>query len=215
MALYTVTQLADRLGISKGNVSKAKARGNIVMDGKHIDDTHPVNIAFIKRNERGKTGKPRELVKKFNEIPDVDITGSATVKSKPITLDTNNIHDQKIIADIENKKLEASLKRQKLEKFAGDFISVESANKTIMILSEAINSSWEQDCRSFLTDIGKMLGLSREQICELDKKLIGVSNSSRKKAVETAKRNVKEAQKELMTKKGRGEWEREPKVDGN
>jgi hypothetical protein len=215
MALYTVTQLAELLGISKGNVSKAKSRGNIIFDGKLIDDTHPVNVAFIKRNQRGKTGKPRELFKKPPEIPDVEITGNATVPPKHITLDARDIHDQKIIADIDNKKLEASLKRQKLEKFAGENISVEAATKTINILSEAINSSWEQELSSFLIEFGKTMGLSREQICELESKKITVSNSARLNAIKEAKKNIEIAQKESMNKKGRGEWDRGEKKDGD
>ena len=116
MALHTQAEFCKMLGISKDYLKSYKRRGKVVLkDGKYIDDTHPINLAFMQSR---KPKKNTNLEKPDTEIKvlaprEVVLSENGSQKSGEGSRDVRNLTYEKLVKE---EKAEKILKTRDEEK---------------------------------------------------------------------------------------------------
>jgi len=198
MAFLTKQEFSERCGIQTKDLAVYIGRKKIKVKNDLIDTTISPNSAFLMKYSA------KKAVKQSKSAPEE--RGKA-IQTK-VELDDSEFAE----LTLEKLKLQVEAERhknQKLEqlnnKVAGNFIPVPQVEILIMHLSEAINLAWENEFEDSLNQIAIRHQLSREEITQLKKEKVRVSNASRERAIKEAKKSIRVLQAETSDKRGVGE----------
>lgn len=215
MALLTRREFGDKCNLPTNTLAIYVTRKKVVVGANDlIDTTDPINEKFI--NKRGlllqKKGKLKINQDQSEQITAPNSTNSVQKDSKKPQNQGNSgltwfqeAEKEKALLEIEKKKREIKKLDLGNEKTIGNFIKVEQVKLLILQLSDANNLAWENEYENFIIQCANVLALSREQVMELKKLKIQVSNNARERAITIATTNLRRLQKESIEKRGVGE----------
>lgn len=225
MALHTQAEFCKMLGITKDYLKPYKKRGKVVLtDGKYIDDVNPINKAFIQSRKQRKTevsdvniGLP---VKETVKVEVQKVVGTIIRQENDDEIDEKsdsqaptdlkNLTYDKLVSEEKVEKIlktreEREVTKLKKEKMLGESLPIEPIKQVVLLLSEAIFKSVEEEFESYVIMFGAQQGLTREETSKMRKDAMDRINTARVKAVEDAKKAVRKIRIDFSAKKGRGE----------
>ena len=200
MALLSKSELSEKFSLPTNQlavmIKRALTGKKIMMDGERIDDSNPLNKAWIdkyasKAQAKGKV-KP-------------DTSAAASPEAEPeineyAVLETEKLKQQVEKLRNENRKLKLSN-----EKTVGVFVQVDHVTLLMVQLSEAGHLAWENEFESVMVDLGGRFGLSREEITTIKAEKVKLSNLARERTLKEAKKMLRRLQNEASDKRGVGE----------
>lgn len=201
MALLSRLELAEKFNVPTNQlavmISRASKGKKILMDGDYVNDTNPMNKAWIDKYQQkaiAKGGKKTERREKETGSDESEENNSYALLEK-----------EKLKEQVEKLKNENRKLKLNNEKTVGNFIPVDHANVLILQLSEAIHLSWESELHDVLSKLSSRFQLTRDEITEIKKEKTSASNSARQRSIKEAKKLLRKLQNDTSDKRGVGE----------
>lgn len=198
MAIVSLQEFADSLGMPYDTAKKNAQRGNIVRgtDGK-IDTENPVNKVFFDKKKALISTKP---VKEQSEKPTKKtverVTGQTESQKQYLDLDLRTR-----IATAEAKEHESALKRMQLEKMAGNLLPVDLVENVLVINLQTIFKTFEGE----LENIASLFVTDRKELTEVMTKQKELLAKVIEKAKSDAMHEIDNAIDEYKEVRSRGE----------
>lgn len=201
MALLSKSELSERFMLPTKQLAVMIKRGidnkKIMMDGDRIDDSNPLNKAWINKYTQ------KAIAKNGGQAPEKPKTqNSAGEESENEYANLELIKLKEQVRELQNKNKKLELGN---EKVVGNFIQVEQVKQVIIHLSEAIHLAWENEIQERDNRLAARYQLSREQIAEIRADRNGTVNMSKQRAIKEAKRMLRLFQDQTSDKRGVGE----------
>jgi hypothetical protein len=205
MAIVSLTEFAEMIGMSYDTAKKNAQRGKIIKgtDGK-IDTDNAVNRLFLDKKKAQNINKPNPVVAQ-NDV---------SKTKKPVERPTGLTAQQKQYADIdlrtkiaaaETKEREAELKRLQLEKLAGNLLPVDQVEKIIVVNVQAILKNFRSERDNMALVMVERFGGSRKDLVEITTALDKIMDVVISKAEKDANYELDIAVSQYQEVRSRGE----------
>jgi hypothetical protein len=205
MAIVSLTEFAEMIGMSYDTAKKNAQRGKIIKgtDGK-IDTDNAVNRLFLDKKKAQNINKPNPVVAQ----------NDASKTRKPVERPTGQTAQQKQYADIdlrtkiaaaETKEREAELKRLQLEKLAGNLLPVDQVEKIIVVNVQAILKNFRSERDNMALVMVERFGGSRKDLVEITTALDKIMDVVISKAEKDANYELDIAVSQYQEVRSRGE----------
>jgi hypothetical protein len=205
MAIVSLTEFAEMIGMSYDTAKKNAQRGKIIKgtDGK-IDTDNAVNRLFLDKKKAQNINKPNTVVAQ-NDV---------SKTRKPVERPTGLTAQQKQYADIdlrtkiaaaETKEREAELKRLQLEKLAGNLLPVDQVEKIIVVNVQAILKNFRSERDNMALVMVERFGGSRKDLVEITTALDKIMDVVISKAEKDANYELDIAVSQYQEVRSRGE----------
>ena len=205
MAIVSLTEFAEMIGMSYDTAKKNAQRGKIIKgtDGK-IDTDNAVNRLFLDKKKAQNINKPNPVVAQ-NDV---------SKTKKPVERPTGLTAQQKQYADIdlrtkiaaaETKEREAELKRLQLEKLAGNLLPVDQVEKIIVVNVQAILKNFRSERDNLALVMVERFGGSRKDLVEITTELDKIKEEVMSKAEKDANYELVIAVSQYQEVRSRGE----------
>ena len=205
MAIVSLTEFAEMIGMSYDTVKKNAQRGKIIKgtDGK-IDTDNAVNRLFLDKKKAQNINKPNPVVAQ-NDV---------SKTKKPVERPTGLTAQQKQYADIdlrtkiaaaETKEREAELKRLQLEKLAGNLLPVDQVEKIIVVNVQAILKNFRSERDNMALVMVERFGGNRKDLVEITTALDKIMDVVISKAEKDANYELDIAVSQYQEVRSRGE----------
>lgn len=205
MAIVSLQEFADSLGMPYDTAKKNAQRGNIVKgtDGK-IDTENAVNKLFYEKKKSQISSKPPKETKEKPE----------SKQRKPVEKPTGLTATQQQYADIdlrtkiataEAKERESELKRIQLEKMAGNLLPVDIVEKIVVINIQAILKGFRTERENMTSILIERFGGNRRDLVEINSMLDKAMDVVISKAEKEANFELEQAISVYQEVRSRGE----------
>lgn len=205
MAIVSLTEFAEMIGMSYDTAKKNAQRGKIIKgtNGK-IDTDNAVNRLFLDKKKAQNINKPNTVVAQ-NDV---------SKTRKPVERPTGLTAQQKQYADIdlrtriaaaETKEREAELKRLQLEKLAGNLLPVDQVEKIIVVNVQAILKNFRSERDNMALVMVERFGGSRKDLVEITTALDKIMDVVISKAEKDANYELDIAVSQYQEVRSRGE----------
>ncbi len=205
MAIVSLTEFAEMIGMSYDTAKKNAQRGKIIKgtDGK-IDTDNAVNRLFLDKKKAQNINKPNPVVAQ-NDV---------SKTKKPVERPTGLTAQQKQYADIdlrtkiaaaETKEREAELKRLQLEKLAGNLLPVDQVEKIIVVNVQAILKNFRSERDNMALVMVERFGGNRKDLVEITTALDKIMDVVISKAEKDANYELDIAVSQYQEVRSRGE----------
>jgi hypothetical protein len=205
MAIVSLTEFAEMIGMSYDTAKKNAQRGKIIKgtNGK-IDTDNAVNRLFLDKKKAQNINKPNPVVAQ-NDVSKV---------RKPVERPTGLTAQQKQYADIdlrtriaaaETKEREAELKRLQLEKLAGNLLPVDQVEKIIVVNVQAILKNFRSERDNMALVMVERFGGNRKDLVEITTALDKIMDVVISKAEKDANYELDIAVSQYQEVRSRGE----------
>lgn len=203
MAIYTKKEFAARYGIDEKNLYPYFNRtGNVRLvltkDGM-INDQDPINRPFVSKRKVVSEAQEERITKKNKKVVTAG-EEEPRLKKSELTL-----FDQKTKKQIEELEKKIQLYETKIAKANEESIPREHASFLIKNYALGIKNVWVATLRQFMMQKSISLGMTKEEIIELERYITDIVNSAVRSGAEEANKNIRKLAKEYAGKKGRGE----------
>lgn len=230
MALYQRKEFQKKFGLSSNYVSTNAGRGKLILQGKYIDDQHPLNKAWIEAWIE-KNGVPPEVgfappppppsvAKKRSKARQSNISevpAAPKIKAAPIiipeydpefdpeTSSKQEMDKRKKI--LEYKLLQENFELQKIkkEKQLGLVIPTDLVFGVFARHFKSVTDQFYQASDNMIIELASTFGASGKQLADIRTRLVDIVNDSVEKSKDESKKEIKNLIAEYSETKGRGE----------
>lgn len=188
MALLSIKEFGESLGMSYDTTKKNVSRGNIIKgtDGK-IDTENAVNkLYFNTQIALSGTKKVKTVTKKE---PKGDVKKAVSEKPKPLTKEQQvyvDIDLRKKVADAELAERGSEIKRIQLEKQAGNLLPLDLVEKCLVINVQSIIKGFKTERDNMSRIVVEKFGGTRKDLVEINLELDKILDLVVKKAKKDA-----------------------------
>lgn len=205
MAIVSLTEFAEMIGMSYDTVKKNAQRGKIIKgtDGK-IDTDNAVNRLFLDKKKAQNINKPNPVVAQN----DVSKTRKTVERPTGLTAQQKQYADIDLrtkIAAAETKEREAELKRLQLEKLAGNLLPVDQVEKIIVVNVQAILKNFRSERDNMALVMVERFGGNRKDLVEITTALDKIMDVVISKAEKDANYELDIAVSQYQEVRSRGE----------
>lgn len=205
MAIVSLTEFAEMIGMSYDTAKKNAQRGKIIKgtDGK-IDTDNAVNRLFLDKKKAQNINKPNPVVAQN----DVSKTRKTVERPTGLTAQQKQYADIDLrtrIAAAETKEREAELKRLQLEKLAGNLLPVDQVEKIIVVNVQAILKNFRSERDNMALVMVERFGGSRKDLVEITTALDKIMDVVISKAEKDANYELDIAVSQYQEVRSRGE----------
>lgn len=205
MAIVSLTEFAEMIGMSYDTAKKNAQRGKIIKgtDGK-IDTDNAVNRLFLDKKKAQNINKPNTVVAQN----DVSKTRKTVERPTGLTAQQKQYADIDLrtrIAAAETKEREAELKRLQLEKLAGNLLPVDQVEKIIVVNVQAILKNFRSERDNMALVMVERFGGSRKDLVEITTALDKIMDVVISKAEKDANYELDIAVSQYQEVRSRGE----------
>lgn len=183
MPLYSSSDFASKLGVSKAAVSQAIKGGRIVIskDGT-IDSEHKTNKAFAAKQKPGvkKHGGDRTKVKRK--------LGPRKRKEQPDEIQSDIARKLKAEGDVKEKQVlrlqaAADLTQFKVDRMRGEYLPTAMVKGLFSITFQSMPKMFQHSLEAMLTDLSAKYKINRNDQAEQRKKIIEEVNLSIERSI--------------------------------
>jgi hypothetical protein len=205
MAIVSLTEFAEMIGMSYDTAKKNAQRGKIIKgtDGK-IDTDNAVNRLFLDKKKAQNINKPNPVVAQN----DVSKTRKTVERPTGLTAQQKQYADIDLrtkIAAAETKEREAELKRLQLEKLAGNLLPVDQVEKIIVVNVQAILKNFRSERDNMALVMVERFGGNRKDLVEITTALDKIMDVVISKAEKDANYELDIAVSQYQEVRSRGE----------
>ena len=220
MAFYTRPQFCKLCNISQAHISVYVNRGLIVLSGKYIDDTIPVNADFI-RKRQDKEATPEKVKERAAKItvketeytpetvfipPPAYIPPRAPDPQEPpeYTSKYDLETDQKRYA-ISKLRTEIEILEAKKAKMHGDVIPVDLVSDIFSQHHKYIMVEFNNAAERIITRLAKKFGLTNQDVSSMRGEITEETNIAAEQSLDQSQKAVLELVAEYSDSRGRGD----------
>jgi hypothetical protein len=205
MAIVSLTEFAEMIGMSYDTAKKNAQRGKIIKgtNGK-IDTDNAVNRLFLDKKKAQNINKPNPVVAQN----DISKTRKTVERPTGLTAQQKQYADIDLrtkIAAAETKEREAELKRLQLEKLAGNLLPVDQVEKIIVVNVQAILKNFRSERDNLALVMVERFGGSRKDLVEITTALDKIMDVVISKAEKDANYELDIAVSQYQEVRSRGE----------
>lgn len=200
MALHKQSDFASLCGKPNAFISTYIKRGKlvkIVKEGDNfIDDTHPLNEAFLRQCTKEKNTPAKSQQDDDPEIEKALKRGD-TEYFELVKLKLKN--------ETELQEQKKALQELKLQKEQGIVIPTDLVKDVFGRHNKSIVTAFKEGSDNIITEISKKKELTRAEVAEINQALIKIINDATDKAISETKRALTNIVNEYAAKRGVGE----------
>lgn len=202
MAIFSIREFGESVGMSYDTTKKNVQRGNIIKgDNGKIDSENPINKLFL-NTQKGVVGtKQQHKEAVLKEKKAVERPTGLTAEQKVY----NDLDLRTRIAAAEVKERESELKRIQLEKLAGNLLPVDLCEKIISINIQAVFKGFESEMENMASIYNEEFGGDRKTLVNIIRKQREVFARAIAKASKDAKYELENAVNDFQDTKTRGQ----------
>jgi hypothetical protein len=205
MAIVSLTEFAEMIGMSYDTAKKNAQRGKIIKGtGGKIDTDNAVNRLFLDKKKAQNINKQNQVVAQN----DVSKTRKTVERPTGLTAQQKQYADIDLrtkIAAAETKEREAELKRLQLEKLAGNLLPVDQVEKIIVVNVQAILKNFRSERDNMALVMVERFGGSRKDLVEITTALDKIMDVVISKAEKDANYELDIAVSQYQEVRSRGE----------
>lgn len=213
MAKHKQVNFAKLCGIQKSSLPSYIKRNKVVIEDGWIDDSHPVNAAFVSKfQSRAKLEESNISEQSAGEISNTDknstksdIGNPSKKKAKSSSVDFHELEKEKKALDIQKINEEIELLKKRNMKMDGESVPTEIVKNLFSVYGKSIMGAQHAFSENWLTKIAKLKGLSSAEMAEMRGVMIKGLNEIVIKAQAESKKQVANIIKEYSLKREVGE----------
>jgi len=202
MAFHTKSDFAALVGRESNWLSNYIKRKKVILSGDYIDDSHPMNVDFLKKQRirlgtyEPKRGRP-DLVDHEETSPNI----------QPPNEDGYVFGVDAELKQVELKKKKADLElvEEKLKKVKGETIPVDLVKSIFQQYGKSCSTAFHNEADNLLQELQKKFAIDRKDMAFYRTRIIEITNQAIEEAYVDSKKNLKLLVDEYSQRRGIGE----------
>lgn len=202
MAFHTKTAFSNLLGKKANWLSNYISRKTVILSGDYVDDTHPMNAAFLKKQRQrlGITSYEKVKPEKIDHIESGPNIQSPNEEGYAIGVDAELKQ-----VELKKKKADLELVEEKLKKVKGETIPVDLVKSIFQQYGKSCSTAFQNEADNLLQELQKKFGVDRKGMSFYRGRIIEITNEAIDEAYSDSKRELRLLVNEYSQKRGVGE----------
>lgn len=202
MAFHTKSDFARIVGKESNWLSNYIRRKKVILSGDFIDDTHPMNVEFLKKQQK-RMGIYVEKVGKPQKVDHSDI--SPNIQKPNEEGYVFGIDEKLKQVELKKKKADLELVEEKLKKVKGETIPVDLVKSIFQQYGKSCSTAFHNEADNMLQELQKKFNISRSDMAFYRSRIIEITNEAIEESYNESKRSLKLLVDEYSQRRGIGE----------